>query len=230
MAKSAVSPHSQATISSFFSKNSPHSKGKFSKKRSTSPIDLTVDDEDRQPSKRAKISSTISTGRSTLSVTSCTPECTTGAAEKWRFSPEKPMQQSKSHTIAEESARKKRHEEFTKKLLSENSLFINRRKTTSASDDEAMDIDCGSRKSKSLDISEDELDGKWNDLQEIFSHKAKSNGKSNKTGKTKAVVSATSRGKQKVEDIGPSGETYTPLEQQVGYLLQCLRNLLTIAP
>jgi DNA mismatch repair protein MSH3 len=221
MAKGTVSSPSQATISSFFSQKPSPVKGRSPGKRETSPVDLTVDDEARPPSKKARISGGVSTGRNANAGPSRTPERATGAAEQWRFSPEKPSQSNDLNeppTQAAQAASKKRREAFKKRLLQENSLFVGRR-SAAASDGEAMDVDDGGERNESVDASEDDSDEKWKELQETFSNKTKGKGKKIAVAKSKVATSTAAKGKQKTEEVGPSGEAYTPLEQQVSRCL-----------
>ena len=133
----------------------------------------------------------------------------TGAAEQWRHLPSSPEKLEplpmKPHNAADEAARQMRHEQFKKKLIGENNPFLQKR--SDVDDADGMDVD--SRGIVENDVDETEASGGESDeafkqLTAIFSDKL---GKGKATGITKR--------KKKVQEVGPSGQTYTPLEQQV---------------
>ncbi|KAG6841688.1 hypothetical protein C0991_008326 [Blastosporella zonata] len=183
----------QATISSFFQLSQRSSSGK----RASSPIHLDLTADEEPPTKRLKKSDTSYTSRQPT-----TPRG--GVAEQWRFtpaSPDKPETNAapSQRTEAQIIAAKGRHEAFKKKLLLENNPFIRKpmqshpERASSPIDEQEAD-------------SGDESDHAFKELSSLFSNKGK--------GKGKAVSTAPRKSKQPVA-IGPSGEPYTPLEQQV---------------
>ncbi|KAG5728291.1 DNA mismatch repair protein MSH3 [Termitomyces sp. T112] len=187
---------SQPTISSFFQPSQRSSSGK----RASSPIqlDLTSDTDEEPPAKRLKKS-----GASDRSGEPTTP-LRASVASQWRFtsvSPDKlasaaPTQSTEAEAVAAEERRKA----FRKKLLLENNPFI--RKPSQ------FDL---SRAASSIEAEEaesagEESDHAFKELNALFSNKNK--------GKGKAARSTASKSKKHVA-IGPSGEPYTPLEQQV---------------
>jgi DNA mismatch repair protein MSH3 len=178
----------QPTISAFF-QTSPS----VTRKRTTSsfPVDLTADsDDDKLPAiKRPRLAGHEHTTPSAPAHSAGS----TNVADDWRFSPEKSMQANvrKIRTTSE----KERHEAFKRKLLQENNRFL---KTESSTVQDAMEVD------ESVASSEEES---FNKLSDMFSHKDKGKGKAG--GKT-AVKSP-----KKHVELGPSGQSYTPLELQV---------------
>jgi DNA mismatch repair protein MSH3 len=133
-------------------------------------------------------------------------------ADGWRFSPEKSQAGPSRPRTSDETAR---HEAFKKKLLSDNSRFLKKPEIIGL-DHEPMDE--GSTEVNEKD-SGDESD-RFQKLSEMFSHEGKSRGKAKgkSTGAAKHI--------QKTVEVGPSGQSYTPLEKQVcsGYL----RNLFNV--
>ncbi|KAG6831187.1 hypothetical protein H0H92_012327 [Tricholoma furcatifolium] len=185
----------QPTISSYF-QSSPQRPSQ--RKRTGSPIqvDLTEDGSDEErPAKRLKPDN---------SRKPVTPS--KGVASQWCFvpaSPDKPETNiaSAQRTEAEVAASKKRHEAFKKKLLLENNRLL-KRPALPASDAVPAHIeDSGSS-------SADESDQAFEELTSLFSNKSKAK------GKAKATNTASQKSKKSVA-IGPGGEAYSPLEQQV---------------
>lgn len=187
----------QPTISSFFS--SPAKQ----RKRPASPIDLTLDsDSDTPPKKKSKVNNGVSESqvdaddRGTLSGKK---HVSAGHAKQWRFepsSPDKPVPEKRIRTAAEEATRKKNHEAFKKRLLGENSTFVRPQETSQSAVDAETD--------------QPESAGSGEDSDAAFTLFKKVLLKSK--GKGKAASAAV---KKKVEDLGPSGQTWTPLEKQV---------------
>ncbi|KAG6919950.1 hypothetical protein DXG01_013299 [Tephrocybe rancida] len=186
----------QPTISSFFSSSQKTSSGK----RASSPIrlDLTASGVDEEPPTKR---------RKRTDVTHGSPIPHEGAASQWRFVPDSPDKAKTStasaqRTEAEATAARKRHEAFKKKLLLENNPSI--RKPTH------FDLTRSSSPFDPHDINSagDESDGDraFKELSSFFSKKGKSQS------------TATRKNKKPVE-VGPSGQPYTPLEQQVPLVL-----------
>ena len=182
---SASSSKVQPTLSGFF-QASP-------RKRDSSFIDLTQDDSEPEPDntvqKRIRLSTTISGENGQSS-----PRGT--LADSWRFSPEKAKQTTPTQAIS--VSEKHRREAFKRKLLQDNSLFLNN-KPEGTNGDKADEIHA------SDGLSEE--DDRFEQLHNMFAHKSSVQAK----GKTRQEPSK----KKKTVDIGPSGEAYTPLEKQV---------------
>ena len=159
------------------------------RKRTTSsfPIDLTADsDDDKLPAvKRPRREHT----------TPSAPAHSAGSTEDWRFSPEKSMQTNvkKIRTTSE----KERHEAFKRKLLQDNNRFLKAESSTTVQvNQDAMEVDESSSEEES-----------FIKLSDMFSHKDK--------GKGKAGGKAAVKSPKKHVELGPSGQSYTPLELQV---------------
>jgi DNA mismatch repair protein MSH3 len=195
----------QPRISAFFSqKPSPTKHNSKHRKRSSSLIDLTLEhSDDEAPSKKRKrtdgISRNLSKSSSHVAEAGPSRPPHAGRAEQWRFelaSPEK-----KIRSTAEEAGRKRNHEAFKKRLLGENSTFIRRgpRESSVA----AMDVDSEEHPADNeVDGSRHDSEAAFVSFQELLS---------NKRGKGKASAAP----KTKAEEVGPSGQNWTPLEKQV---------------
>lgn len=198
---------SQSTISSYFhsATQQPHPG-----KRTT--IDLTVGDEDYEPPLKRPRTSGRSVSTSPIRGEVSPKKAVPSVADGWRFSPEKSQAGPSRPRTSDETAR---HEAFKKKLLSDNSRFLKKPEIIGL-DHEPMDE--GSTEVNEKD-SGDESD-RFQKLSEMFSHEGKSRGKAKgkSTGAAKHI--------QKTVEVGPSGQSYTPLEKQVcsGYL----RNLFNV--
>jgi DNA mismatch repair protein MSH3 len=183
----------QPTISAFF-QASPSA----TRKRTVSsfPIDLTADsDDDELPAvKRPRLPGSEHSSPSAPVQHSAG---STSVAEDWRFSPEKSKQGNvkKIRTTSE----KERHEAFKRKLLEDNNRFLKKESSTIHVNQDAMEVD------ESVAASSDEES--FNKLSDMFSHKDK--------GKGKAGGKATVKSPKKNVELGPSGQSYTPLELQV---------------
>ncbi|KAF9533444.1 DNA mismatch repair protein MSH3 [Crepidotus variabilis] len=187
----------QPTISAFF-QPSPEK----SKKRGSSYIDLTIEDDDEagpSSAKRVKLANNegFQGGSSSQVPQGTQAQHTTAVAEQWRFTgvdagPSQPK------TAAELA----RHEAFKRKLLSDNSRFL---KTEENEDGDPMDVDEEEDEDESEDEAPKNDDERFAQLESLFAHKPK--------GKGKAVV-PLARSKKAVK-IGPKGKPYTPLELQV---------------
>lgn len=122
-----------------------------------------------------------------------------GAAEQWRFL--SPVQKQQERTEEELIEQRKRRDAFKRKLLLENNPFLHKNsKETVDEFDVVGDVD--------VDSSGDDSDNAFKSLAAVFSNKA---GK--RKGKERATVA--SQRKKAAEEVGPSGQTYTPLENQV---------------
>lgn len=186
---------SQPTISAFFQAPSQKSPS-ANRKRTTSsfPIDLTVDsDDDELPAvKRPRLFEHEGTTPSTPAESSRSAK----VADGWRFSPEKSKQTNvqKIRTTSE----KERHEAFKRKLLQDNNRFLKKESSTVQMKQDHMEVD------ESVASSEEDSFSK---LSDMFSHKDKGKGKVG----GKAVIGSP----KKHVELGPSGQSYTPLELQV---------------
>jgi DNA mismatch repair protein MSH3 len=184
-------PASRATISSFFQSAPLKSKAKKRGASPTGAIDLTADSDGEPPVKKSRRNGPASQKTGSPS----------GAAEQWRFTPTSP-DKAESHTTkvkepteAEAAAKKARREAFKKKLLLENNRFIRKESdTTMAPIEEAP-----------IEISGGESDSAFKELNLMFSNK----------GKGKARAPMTAKQPKKALVLGPSGQSYTPLELQV---------------
>jgi DNA mismatch repair protein MSH3 len=97
------------------------------------------------------------------------------------------------------TSEKERHEAFKRKLLQDNNRFLKAESSTTVQmNQDAMEVD------ESMASSEEES---FNKLSEMFSHKDK--------GKGKAGGKAPVKSPKKHVELGPSGQSYTPLELQV---------------
>lgn len=196
-----VSENSQPRISSYF-QSTP-------RKRTSSHIDLTIDEDDNEEtetsSKRVRLSENTSTASGTPRKTLQRAAATT---EDWRFSPDKATQPVSSRPLT--AAEKTRREAFKKKLLQDNSLFLRKEPDTAKGD-------AGIVESEEQSENED----KFEKLTEMFAHKSRDTLK----GKGKSVART-----QKVVERGPSGEPYTPLEKQVICITTLIRTLFAYYP
>lgn len=192
----------QPTISAFFS-HEPSSTKDHAKqrKRLSSPIDLTLED-NTPPKKKQRANGVFpNLSYSTAAEPSCLPEG--GRAEQWRFepvSPDKLHAEKKLPTAAEEAARKKNHEAFKRRLLGENSTFI--QKKSREPSETAIDVDPEDQPAGDETDSDQDLDSAFTSFREVLS---------NKRRKGQALTAQ----KKKVEEVGPNGQTWTPLEKQV---------------
>ena len=176
----------QPRISSFFAQK-PSLRDKRS--RSTDgTIDLTLEDsglDEQPPIKKLKTTKGNSRG------------------DEWRF--DSGRKQSAGRPVAGEEGdkKKRRHEEFKRVLLADNSSFARQRhqiQRTQSSDDESL-------QEGDDDSEADARDEAFNSLSELYSHKD-----NKKKGKTRLASSA--KGKGESEGSVPSGEPYTPAELQ----------------
>lgn len=206
----------QETLSRFFAQ-SPVKKSQG--KRPASPIDLTADSDSEAPRKKPRNTSHTRDEEGDLSISAgqSAPRRkqvhAPAEAEQWRYeppSPDKPRPE-KARSAAEEEKRRKTHEAFRKRLLDENSSFVRIRGGV-INDDGDIVQETESRKGKDRDRDEgeesaggesgDESDAAFASFKEVL---AKSKGKG---------PQAVAR-KKKVEEVGPSGQPWTPLEKQV---------------
>ncbi|KAG6896947.1 hypothetical protein C0992_005153 [Termitomyces sp. T32_za158] len=185
----------QPTISSFFQP----SQRSLSGKRTSSPIqlDLTSDSDEEPPAKRPKKSGASDSPREPS-----TPS-RASVASQWRFTPVSPDDPASTlatkHYEAEAASGPvgKRREAFRKKLFLTNNSF-NRKPSHPDLSGATSFLEAPETESAG-----EESDHAFQELNALFSSKSK--------GKSKASGSKP----KKTVAIGPSGESYTPLEQQV---------------
>ncbi|KAI9056873.1 hypothetical protein FKP32DRAFT_1584914 [Trametes sanguinea] len=215
---------SQATISSFFSQSSaagPSTSGsqQASKTKRLSPIDLTLESDDEgapPPPKRQRTttSSFFSPRKPSASTsTPATPTKTSGGhAEQWRFDPNSPSVASAAHY---NDAQLSAHERAKRILLGNDNVFSSRQPSPDATHGSDAEDDDEVRDAPRQD-DKDEAEKKFSELMDMFSSsttKKKGRGAAKKSG---PPVAGPSRSRtQKIEEIGPSGQTYTPFELQV---------------
>ncbi|KAI0713432.1 muts domain V-domain-containing protein [Earliella scabrosa] len=205
--KRTASSGTQATISSYFSQpvvstpSTPTARGKT--KRGSTPIDLTIDSDDEKPPPPKKQRTTTAVSPKPTKQASRSG----GHAEQWRFDPSSPTKP----TQATDSERHRDAHDRAKRILLGNDNVFARRKVTddapAASDGDEL-VDTGEPQ------SEDEAgdaEKKFGELMEMFSSTAS---KPKATKRVRAPATTTRRS-QRVEEIGPSGQTYTPFELQV---------------
>ncbi|KAG6821075.1 hypothetical protein H0H93_007234 [Arthromyces matolae] len=179
----------QQTISSYFKSSQRSSPGK----RASSPIQLVESDEE-PPRKRSKTSGTLNDFHEP------TTPSRAGPADQWRFVSASPTTSEstapKKRTEAETVAIKDRREAFKKRLLLDNNPFA--RKSTLSAVSPLIEQEAES--------AGEEPDHAFQEfMSAVHSKKGKGKEKSKRTG-----AASTKRGA-----VGPSGETYTPLEEQV---------------
>jgi DNA mismatch repair protein MSH3 len=161
-------------------------------------VDLTADSDDEPPTKKIRTSASLGT------LTTPMVAASSGAAEQWRYTPTSPDKLDthpiKQRTEAEVLAQKARKETFKNKLLLENNSFLRKKADTPV---ECIELD-GSV------IDSEDSDHAFKELNKMFSNKAKGKGK----------VSIPTKPSKKPGIIGPSGQSYTPLENQVSTTIQ----------
>ena len=183
----------QPRISSFFAQQPPvHEKHPHSQ---NTTIDLTLDDpevDEQPPIKKLKV------------------EKGNALVDQWRFdSTRKPS--IDRPIVGDEDDKKRRHDEFKRILLAGNGSFTHKKhpedKRAQSSEEESVQ---GQDDVHESDVS----DEAFKNLREIFSHK------SHKVGR-KARLTSSAKRKETSEELGPSGQPYTPAELQAS-LADCL--------
>jgi DNA mismatch repair protein MSH3 len=224
--KNAQIPRSQATISTYFTPNNSPVKT-HTKKRTASPIDLTIDSDDNVDSPIAKKPKTSkwSYVPEAVTVGSGSFHAQLNAAstleERQRTSPvrQSPPILAKTRGLSDEAARKGRREAFKKRLLGENNSFIKRTSSVdggSRSMDVEEDDHSKNQETVHVDGSGDESDEAFNDLKKMFSN-PQAKEKMTRKGQRKGKAPATTNAKSRQEEATPSGQEYTPLEKQVNF-------------
>lgn len=147
------------------------------------------------------------------------------AARRWRY---EPTQTSPfARTESQEAEVRKKRERLVRALVADNSSF--HRSSTAYVRDRSTSAVPGTNGNRNEEgdarsgASGDESDSQFKELQDMF---ALSSGKDKGKGRAKSGRVQPEKGGKKAE-IGPSGQTYTPLEQQVsGGLIRCLITLM----
>jgi DNA mismatch repair protein MSH3 len=179
------------------------------KRKTISPIDLTNDDEGPHIKKKK------TGGEASLHDAGATlPQ-----PDEWRYSNSSLERQEQEGTVkvkpADKRARQARRDEFRKKLLGENSLFIRRRFDATEAVGVIEDDSAEQMLESGAETSDNESDHAFKDLQDMFlRRKGKTKAKSKGNVRAPAAL-AIHKDRKKVEQLGPSGQTYTPLENQV---------------
>jgi DNA mismatch repair protein MSH3 len=176
-------------ISSFFSQGA--GAGSEPLLSSSSPIDLTISDDDEQPAKKQKTTH----GPTSDSNTQRQHQSPHPPASRWRYVPSQSPEKSPVDPEA-----KKRRELFAKQLLADNSSFVD---TTGPSDGHGLPSDQADGEPNSSGV---ESDGEFKQLQELFALE---------TEQKKKRTVTQGRTSKKQPELGPSGEPYTALELQV---------------
>ncbi|CDO74876.1 hypothetical protein BN946_scf185004.g26 [Trametes cinnabarina] len=227
MSRTPKKSGTQPTISSFFSQSSIgaspagstlKSQSASKNKRGSSPIDLTLDSGDdaaAPPLKRQR--TTTSTFFSPRKPSNSSPQPASpgkraaGHAERWRFELHTP---SVAAATQRDETQRLLHERAKRILLGNDNVFSTERLSADATP--SSDVEDNPEVQDAAhedDIEENEK--KFSELMDMFGSSA---GKRKGKGVTrKAVPSAAgpSRSRsQKVEEVGPSGQTYTPFELQ----------------
>ncbi|OBZ75370.1 DNA mismatch repair protein MSH3 [Grifola frondosa] len=207
----------QATLSSFFSQTSPRKDDRptgNAHKRPNSPIDLTVDSDNEVPRKRARTTSTFfeSTAGPSTQGREAGSSASGGVAEQWRFNPAVPSAPNSSGAPDEEEQRRRR-DKAKRILLGEHNFFLR----NESNDREPGRADGSSEvegKGEEAATSGNESDEQFSELMKMFANsKSKKGAKGSK--KTASTQAAPRTRKRKDEEIGPSGQPYTPFELQV---------------
>ncbi|KIK59832.1 hypothetical protein GYMLUDRAFT_261825 [Collybiopsis luxurians FD-317 M1] len=195
----------QTRLSSYFT---PSPSPKKSAKRSQIVVDLTDDDSiEERPAKKRRESLTsldFSPGSSKTISTSNSPN----RAEQWRFNPSAPTLSEKStESRPADSSSGSRNptarEALKKKLLGErqSSFFIQKRSFSNLDDPEP----------EPTRVVNEHRDGDSDSDPKFW----ETIGPSSKKGKGKQKASPVKIGSRRIGEVGPSGETWTPLEKQV---------------
>ena len=178
-------------ISSFFSQPSKDSGTSFEPPlRSGSPIDLTISDEEEPPTKKQKTRH----GPTSDSSTQRQSQSQHAHASRWCYVPSQSPEK-----IPLNSEAKERRELYSKQLLAENSSFVD----ASEAPGHGLPSDHADGEP---DSSGADSDNEFKHLQKLFARK---------TELKKPRKATQERTTKKQTELGPSGEPYTALEQQV---------------
>jgi len=182
----------QPIISSFFSQavKGPGASSEVLA-RSSSPIDLTISDDEGPPAKKKKLTH----GPMPDPISHTQLQSPRPSASRWRYDPSPSPEKRPLDPEA-----KKRRELFAKRLLVENSTSVD---TTGVLEGNRPPSDHADAEP---DSSGPESDSKFKQLQEMFARK---------TEQKKKRKATQERSSKKQTEVGPSGEPYTALELQV---------------
>lgn len=182
----------QPIISSFFSQT-VKGPGASSEPlaRSSSPIDLTISEDEGPPTKKKKLTH----GPASQPISQPQLHSPRPSASRWRYDPSP----SPEKRPLDPEARKRR-ELFAKRLLVEDSTSVD---TTGVLEGNGLPSDHADAEP---DSSGPESDSKFKQLQEMFARK---------TEQKKKGKATQERSSKKQTEVGPSGEPYTALELQV---------------
>lgn len=202
-----ASPKKQSMISSFFPQ-SPTSQTKSSKRR-------TVSSDERPPKRPRTTQQHLFLPGSPVPESDLGPNSQqqAGLTSQWRYRSRSPSETLPEPSNEEQRARDNLRARLSKTLVIENNTS---RKEGALADYDGSDKEETDEEDQSSASSGSESDDQFKALQKMFAHSSKSkrNSKSAAGRKTKKV-----RGK--TGEIGPSGKTYTPLEQQVRIMCTC---------
>lgn len=213
----------QTVISSYFSQvpsaqSSPARR--HARQRSDSPIDLTQDDGDVPPAKKRKTVGDVVASQTPSRLNAAqTSQRSRGAAvvEQYRLGSQV---SSQPRSPDKESERRERHEKAKRILLSGSNILD---RSTQQDDDDAQadtddeHVDSADKVTASAEDVEEDPDAKFENMMALFANSG-SRSKSKRGKKQNSVAAGPSRPSKKVQEIGPSGEPYTPLELQVNYI------------
>lgn len=219
----------QSILSSYFSQPSGSSTHTSSShrlatagQRSSSPIDLTNSLDEERPSKRRKVSDRpADTGKSQLERNTPRLASKNSTIVQYRFG-----SQVSSQTLSAEAenARLRRHERAKRLLLSDHNV-LDRQGSKEQGEHDASDPEEEEEQRRStspvkVTSQGAALEAGGDKFEETMAFFANSSAK-NKGGRKKAATTAApARVTKKVQEIGPSGEPYTPLELQVSTLMR----------
>lgn len=202
-----MSKRKQAHISSFFQPSPVKSAGK-KRAPASFPIDLTSggsdDERAHPPSKRPK---------TTPQPTQPTPQGPSQSVvagpvlQKYGYVRGDTTTQATPKTPAQET----RHEAFKKRLLLDDSSLLPSTSTYSVGEGNGEHESVLDPMDATQESDSDADDDRFRELQEKFANKSQ---KGSAKGKELAV--SPKKRTKKVVEVGPSGQTYTPLELQVG--------------
>ncbi|PCH38453.1 hypothetical protein WOLCODRAFT_65402 [Wolfiporia cocos MD-104 SS10] len=222
---SQSSPKKQTRISHFFTHSPESPKSQSKKRRNESPIDLTVDSGDDVPStsqspssrKRNRTTSSYFSSDSGLSLQKQSDvQARSGLdlSQQWRF--DTASVSSAQTTRAPNPADQKRHDRARRILLGDDDFFRRSERdeadllaSAAAEEDETGPGPSQRTEEAPSRASDEETDERFTQLMEKFS------GSKSKSKKGKSAPTAAQRKGKKTVEIGPSGQSYTPLELQI---------------
>lgn len=207
----------QASISQFFSKSQ-----RPPKRASSSVIDLTVDSDGERPAKRVKREEHDASPPRRNPSGSSQPVPESPLKRKFRFiPPESPERRNTSAETSTETPEERQQKETKRNALKSilTQTFSERPPSHEGSEDENQTANAATTEAESGGSDVDEIKSI---LRSKFTAKQSAQTAVKESGKGKQKAGAPpedprkgSRGKKRADvDVGPSGEPYTPLEQQ----------------